>query len=210
MKSIEDLVFIHVFGSLNMADNFSVLDAFLGLAPSPANLTHVDNIGNHILDRTIIPYVAFAGGNIAVIQVICNQLCTLPLRVEFKDLLHPLALLGNNLQSITLFTFNLYALIAIWGHAGYPFSFGCRAISATNKTAVDGFVLSATHKKAELEILLVKFVAWIVSLWWGNDFCSRILKYLADITSIRAVASGQSFQIDYEDTGINTGTHLIQ
>lgn len=90
-------------------------------------------------------------------------------------------------------------LVAVWGYAGNPFPLFGRGKATALQAAVYGFVLAPGHKQAELKILLVVLVVWVIDLERGNNFGAGILERLRHNSLVYRIATGKTLHLDDEN-----------
>ena len=187
---------------------------------APAELSDVGWISQNVLHGAGRPFTAGGGGDAPGIQPLGDRIGAeraegtvreeLTVDVPVVDLADDFGLLRDDAQGVPLFTGQLIAFIAVGGLAGDILSLGQRGPAAALEPSVDGLILPPGHKKAELKIFLVKFVARVIDLIWGDDFCIAVLEGVSHDALIGGVAAGQTFHLHDQDTGPAAGLHVIE
>ena len=103
MKSVIHLIIRKIFVALNVLFYLTVLNGLYLFTPTSPNFSHVDGIRNNVGDCRIRPEAAVSGGNLVVVQIICNHLCASVVQKKRKYLLYDIGFFRMRLQSITLF-----------------------------------------------------------------------------------------------------------
>lgn len=139
MKAIKNRIISIIFGSFDPFFDYAVFHTLDLLAPPPANLPHINRVRNDIGNRRIAPQITMPGRDMLVVQVIGDQLCTLPLRKHPEYFLNCFSLSGLRLQGKSLLILQLDTSIPIRCNAADIFSLGCRTVASPHQTAVDRF-----------------------------------------------------------------------
>ena len=210
MQPVVELVILHALTALDALFHHAVLDAFDLTAPSPANLAHIDGIGENLANGGIAPRTAVTRGNRQIVQCVGNLLGARPVQKQVEHLFHHLRFLRMRLQRIALLARQLQPAVAVGRDAGDILSLRSRAVPPANQTAGDGLILPAAHEQAKFKVFLVKFIAGVVDLGRGDNLGAGKLKYLADIRLIGAVAARQALQVYHQHPGVQSCVDLLQ
>ncbi len=137
-----------------------------------------------------------SGRNIVVVEMIGDNLGSCVIEEHLKDCFNVFGFVGVRFKSITFLIGQLNSHISIRGDTVDVLALGCGAVSASDKTAVNGLVFTAAHKETELKVFLIIFVTRVISFGRCNNLGGRILKDLADIRLVCTVASRKTLQVN--------------
>ena len=211
VAALVQIVVLHVLAMPVAGHHVAPLVQALGLLHVAAlDFAQIDGVYEDIAHRRGVPLPAVPRGDLAVVQLIGDHFRALPPDVQLEHPPHSLRLRRVGLKGIPLLALQLHPLVAVWRDTAHVFPFAGGALTASDEASVDGLILPPAHEQAELEILLVKFVRWVVGLGGCDDLGVGELKDLTDVCLIRAVAAGQTLHIDNEHPGIDPGRDLFQ
>lgn len=209
MKSFIDGIRTHIPAALNSLLNHTIFNTLNLFTPTTANLSHVDRIRNDLRNGGVRPQLSMSCRNSMVVQIVSDNFCTLVIDIHFINFLNNWSFIRVGFQGISFFIGKLYSTVSIRGNAVNPLSLRCTALTTSDQSAVDGFILSPAHEQAKLKVFFIELVGGIINFRRSNYFCPRKLKHLTNICLVGTVTSCQSLHIYNQNTGINSSTDFL-
>lgn len=204
---VEPLIKVAVIAKHAMLGDAGGRDRADGFVLAPLNHAGIGRIDENALDAAGLPCSSvLAGGDVHPLEHGGNVgdpggRAVYAVQIPGENLTDNVGLLLVDSEGISLVVLQLDAAIAVGRTAAHKFAFHDGLQTPALHPAMDGLVLTPSHKEGKLKILLIGGVVRIVHLGGADDIGSGSFESVGDQPLIHGITTGEALHLHDIDAG---------